>query len=54
MDRPKVKIKISKKTATIQEGEDSFLGKLIKKAGKLTLKTPFGVRKITRIRGKKK
>lgn len=54
MDRPKVKLNINKKTATIEEGEDNFLGKMIKKVGKLTIKTPSGTRVITRVRTKKK
>ncbi len=52
MARPKVKLKIKKKTATIVEGGDNFLGKILLKAGKITLKTPFGTRKITRVRMK--
>jgi len=50
MPRPKVKLKIKKKTATVLEGGDNFLGKMLLKAGKITLKTPFGTRKITRVK----
>jgi len=53
MPRPKVKLKIKKKTATVLEGGDNFLGKILLKAGKITLKTPFGTRKITRVRKSK-
>ncbi len=54
MARPKVKLKIKKKMATIVEGGETFLGKLLQKAGKITLNTPFGTRKITRVRMIKK
>ena len=49
MDRPKIRLNIRKDAAIIKEGGDTFLGKLIRKRGKLTIKTPFGKREIKRI-----
>ena len=45
------KLKIEKNTATIEEGEDSLLGKLIAGCtGKIRINTPFGSRAIKTIK----
>lgn len=50
----KLKLKVIKDEVTIEEGEDSFLGKLIEGChGKVKIKTPFGVREIHKIKNAK-
>lgn len=44
-----VKIKVEKDIAIIERGEDTPMGKIIRKAGKMKIKTPFGTREIKRI-----
>lgn len=44
-----LKLRIEKNTAVIEDGEDSVAGRFIAKAGKLTIKTPFGRREINTI-----
>ena len=50
----KIKLHIDKDEVTIEEGEDSFLGKLIEGAkGKITIKTPLGKREIHKVKDTK-
>lgn len=44
-----VKIEIEKDIAIIEKGEDTPIGKFIRKAGRIKVKTPFGTREIKRI-----
>jgi len=47
----KLKLKVDKDEVTIEEGEDSFLGKLIAGTrGKIKVKTPFGEREIKKVK----
>jgi len=47
----KVRLKVEKDEVTIEEGENSFLGKLLEGAkGKVKIKTPFGVREIHKVK----
>ncbi|MDY6957617.1 MAG: hypothetical protein SVK08_00535 [Halobacteriota archaeon] len=46
----KTKLRVSRNEITIEDGEDSFIGKLIAGAkGKVRIKTPFGDREITKV-----
>ena len=50
----KVRIKIDKDEATIEEGEDSFMGKLIAGCtGEFRINTPRGQRKIKKVKNSK-
>ena len=43
-----VKLGVNKDKLTIEEGADTFIGKLITGAkGKITIKTPFGSREVS-------
>lgn len=50
----KLKLKVIEDEVTIEEGEDSLLGKLIAGCqGKVKIKTPFGEREIHRVKNAK-
>ena len=50
----KLKLKIEKDEVTIEEGEDSFLGKLIEGTqGTIRLNTPRGMREIHKVKDKR-
>jgi len=50
----KLKLKLNKDELDIEEGEDSFLGKMLAGAkGKVKIKTPFGEREIHKIKDSK-
>jgi len=49
----KLKLKVDKDELIIEEGEDSFLGKLIEGArGRIKIRTPFGEREIRKVKDK--
>ena len=46
-----MKLKVDKDEITIEEGEDSFMGKMIAGAQKrIVIKTPFGEREIHKVK----
>ena len=50
----KLKLKVDKDEVTIEEGEDSLLGKLLAGAkGKVKINTPFGKREIHKVKNSK-
>lgn len=49
MNESGVKINVEKDIAIIEKGEGTPIGKFIRKAGKIKVKTPFGTREIKRI-----
>lgn len=53
--RKPTKLKIKKKEVIIEEGEDSFVGKLMAGCtGKIKIKTPFGKREVRLVKKFKK
>ena len=52
--RDKLRLKVSQDEVTIEEGENTFLGKLMEGTkGKLTIRTPFGKREIHKVKDTK-
>ena len=52
--RDKLRLKVSKDEVTIEEGENTFLGKLMEGCKKhITISTPFGKREIHKVKDSK-